>query len=289
MINIFEKVCKTEETPYGIKKVDDDVDLFKKGPCIITILPCPRNVIDINGSLRQVANLVNPDIDTNYDPDRRILGIGYGDLVKGPIERFTRLRPTDEEIDDFIDTFLFSLYTKNGSKLDVLDAMKNFRNITVVTYCDGSRRFEAIEDGLKRKLSFIGYTDADIRLILSQICLAAVSGDSLAQRGTSALTIAFGDVNDPDYESTSGKVIEGIEELGSGFINYDPIIGFAVSGDGEHGFKKHMTEDPILSEKIRLFLNASLDNAIENKTNIILNPITYEKIERALNNNSKSM
>ena len=288
MINIFEKVCKTEETPYGIKKVDDDVDLFKKGPCIITILPCPRNVKDINGSLRQVANLVNPDIDTNYDPDRRILGIGYGDLIKSPIERFTRLRPTDEEVDDFIDTYLFSLYTRNGSKLDVLDAMKNFRNITVVTYCDGSRRFDSIEQGLKRKLAFIGYTDADIRLILSQICMAAVSGDFLTQKGSSTLALAFGDVNDPDYDSSSEKVKEGINEAGSGFINYGDTLGYAVSGDGKHEFKKHMSEDPVLSEKIGLFLNVSLDNAIENKSNIILNPITYEKIEKALNNKSKS-
>ena len=49
-----------------------------------------------------------------------------------------------------------------------------------------------------------------------------------------------------------------------------------------------MSEDPVLSEKIGLFLNVSLDNAIENKSNIILNPITYEKIEKALNNKSKS-
>ena len=40
-----------------------------------------------------------------------------------------------------------------------------------------------------------------------------------------------------------------------------------------------MTGDYILSPRISSFINTSLNNAIENQNNDIINPITYEKID----------
>ena len=42
-----------------------------------------------------------------------------------------------------------------------------------------------------------------------------------------------------------------------------------------------MTEDPVLSARISTFINTSLDNAIDNITNEVIDPITYEKMENA--------
>jgi hypothetical protein len=42
-----------------------------------------------------------------------------------------------------------------------------------------------------------------------------------------------------------------------------------------------MTEDPVLSARISTFINTSLDNAIDNTTNEVIDPITYEKMENA--------
>lgn len=286
MVHICEKVCKTENNKYGIREVLDENPL-KKGPCIITILAVPIFLKNINGSLRQVAELVNPDIDFNYDPNRRIMGLGFGEYNE-QYGRFSRMSPSKEELEEFLFTYFYPLFLENNNKIDVLDAMKNFRNITFLTYCNGAKVFKAIEDRIKEKMKEVGYTDSEVGMIFSQVCLAAISGDVISRVGTSSLAISFGDVNDSDYERNE-QTIKEINGLGQGFINYDSSLGFAVANDGEHSFKRHMTGDPILSSKISAFLNASIENALENRNNEIINPITYEKIQNAFDGKSKSL
>ena len=276
MVHIYEKVCKTPDNEYGIREITNE-NPFINGPCIITILAIPMFLKNINGSLRQVAELVNPDIDYNYDQDKRILGLGFGNFNE-QYGRFSRMNPSQEELDDFLNKYMYPLFINNDTKLDVLLAMKNFRNLTFLTYCNGAKVFKQIEDKIKEKMQSIGYSDSDISMILSQVCLAAISGNTIKHTGTLALSILFGDINDGDYENNN-EIIKSINEMQQGFVNYDSSIGYAVAKDGEHSFKRHMTEDIDLSSKISAFLNISVENAIENKYNDIINPITYEKIQ----------
>lgn len=95
MIHVFEKVCKTDLNRYWIKEIVNENPLIS-GPCVITILPSAPHISHINGALRQVANLVNPDIDTNYDPDRRLLGLGYGQYLEDG--RISDEAPTGEQL-----------------------------------------------------------------------------------------------------------------------------------------------------------------------------------------------
>lgn len=284
MIHIYEKTCKTELNPYGITKIEDE-KVFKKGPCIITIIAGPIYLKNINGSLRQVANLVNPDIDNYYDKERRILGLGFGDY-KPEYERFTRINPTEEELDFFVKKYFYPIIEENNTKLDTFTAMKNMRNITFVTYCNGSLVFKKIENNLEQRMQELGYTKGEIGLILSQICLAAVSGMVMQKKETKTLAITFGDVLDIDFEKNKNIFDKNTNINENGYINYGTSIGFGIIGDGEHSFKKHMTENKILSEKIKIFLNTSLDNAIYNQNEEIIDPITYEKIEESFNYNS---
>jgi len=80
MIHIYEKTCKTKNNTFGIIERQDK-NIFKT-PCIITIIAGPIFLKNINGSLRQVANLVNPDIDNYYDENRKILGLGLENINK---------------------------------------------------------------------------------------------------------------------------------------------------------------------------------------------------------------
>lgn len=278
MVYVFEKTCQTQNNEFGIREIVDENPL-KQGPCIITILALPMFLKNVNGALRQVAELVNPDIDNYYDPDRRLLGLGFGEYNEKN-GRFSRFSPTQEEVEEFINKYFFPLFIENGKKLDVLKAMKNFRNVTFLTYCNGAKVFKEIEERIKQKMKDVGYSNNDVGMILSQVCLAAVSGDVIRRTGTSCLAISFGDINDYDYEQNE-NTIKNIKDMKQGFINYDSSIGFAVAGDGEHSFKKHMTGDPILSSKISCFLNTSIDNALENRNNDIIDPITYQKIQNA--------
>ena len=54
MVHMYEKVCKTEENQYGIREVIDENPL-EKGPCIITILPSPGLLSEINGSMLDIG------------------------------------------------------------------------------------------------------------------------------------------------------------------------------------------------------------------------------------------
>ena len=242
---------------------------------------------NINSSLRQVAKLVNPEIDFNYDPDRRILGLGFGDYSEQD-GKFSKMSPSQEELEEFLTMYFYPLFIENNSKINVLEAMKRFRNITFLTYCNGAKVFKAIEDRIKEKMKEVGYTDSEVGMIFSQVCLAAISGDVISRVGTSSLAISFGDVNDSEYERNE-RIIEEINNLGQGFINYDSSLGFAVANDEDHSFKRHMTGDSILSSKISAFLNTSIENALKNRNDEIINPITYEKIQKAFDEKSKSL
>lgn len=281
MVHIYEKICKTKENQYGIIERNDN-NIFKS-PCIITIIAGPIYLKNINGSLRQVASLVNPNIDNFYDKDRRIIGLGFGDY-KQEYERFTRITPTEEELEEFMQKYFYSLIEENNNKIDVFDAMKNMRNLTFVTYCNGALVFKKIESKLEQKMQSLGYTSSEMGLILSQICLAAISGDVIKRKSTKALAITFGDVLDKDFEKNKDIFSNNEKITEAGYISYDNSIGFGIIGDGEHSFKKHMTENPILSEKIQIFLNTSLDNSIYNQKEDIIEPLTYEKIENAFLN-----
>ena len=281
MVHLYEKVCKTDNNKYGIKEIQGE-NPFKEGPCIITILALTAYLEDINGFLKYIAPLVNPDINTHYDPDRRLFGLGFGDFNE-KYQRFSRVCPNIEEIEEFLNTYFYPLFIDNNKRIDTISAMKNFRNLTFVTYCNGANYFKLIEEKLKSKMQEVGYTNSDINMILSQICLAAISGETIKKNGTSTLAITFGDVNDYDYENDK-KTKEDIKKLKQGFIDYDSSLGFAVAGDGGHSVRKHVIDNDILSSKIKIFLNTSIDNALENRNNDIINPITYEKLEKSFNN-----
>ena len=284
MIHIFEKVCIDKENPYGIKKIEEG-NPFIEGPCVITILAKPVTIMSVNGSMREVTNIVNPDIDVHYDPDRRVFGLGYGDYSE-EFYNFSHLLPEKEEVEEFVDKYFCPFFIKDNKKIDVIEAMKNFRNITFVSYCNGAITVNRIENALRDKMTEVGYSDSDINMILSQVCLAAVSGNVVKSRGSSMLAITFGDINDKFYE-TEDNTKESIKDEGK-FINFDNSLGYGISGDGLHNYRRYMTEDPEISPKIAAFINASLDNAIENKNNEVINPITYEKIDKALSENHKS-
>ena len=79
---------------------------------------------------------------------------------------------------------------------------KNFRNINFVTYCDGTKVFKKIEELLENKMEKLEYSSEEIKQILSQVCLAAISGSSL-QGHIKATSLLLGDKNDHSFNGYS--------------------------------------------------------------------------------------
>jgi hypothetical protein len=204
-----------------------------------------------------VTNLVNPDIDESYDPNKRVFGLGFGNLgnvsffeVYGDFSEYT---PTEDELIEFVNTYFLPLVSFNHHKIDIMDAIKNVRNINFVTYCDGSKIFKKIEELLENKMKEIGYSNEEINIILSQICLAAVSGSSI---DTKATTVLFGDINDRSF-NFEAKLAESYHSI----INHNGQFAFVIDGDGTHDFRKYMKKEEKTSSIIKMFLNKALENS----------------------------
>lgn len=273
MIHIYEKVNKNEKYAYGIKEIVDENPF--KNPCIITLIAIPDELKYINGSLRAVANLVNPQIDTEYKRDKRILGLGYG----------KRRVPTSEDLLEFVDNYFYPLVTKDNMKMDIIDVMKNFRNLTFLTYCNGARNFILLENALIKMMEYVGYQSSEIKMILSQICLVSVTGNLIQSMGTNTTCIAFGDIYDQKYEldyKIGLNIMRSLFKREYVYVNYESLLGFVTARSSEGDLYRYMLEDPIITPRIKAILNTSLDNANDNKNSDSFNPITYKKIEDAL-------
>ena len=249
MVHLFEKKPKTIDNPYGMEEVKDK-EVFKQGPCVIVILAKTYLLSNLNGAMKLVSNLVNPDIDELYNPDRRVFGLGPSEMETTPYtEDYTFLKdePNHDEISNFVDTYIMPLISKNGKRISVDEAMNNMRNINIVTYCNGSLIYGIMEIVLAIRMRVLNYTEEEIDLIISQICLAAVSGD-LEFNKTRAATCLFTDKND--------TTDEGLKESIKKYNNYYRYI---VDGDGKHDLTKYMINDPKLSSAIKGFLNRALN------------------------------
>ncbi|MBQ9318730.1 MAG: hypothetical protein IJR82_03790 [Bacilli bacterium] len=286
MVHIYEKVCKTIDNEYGIIERNES-DILKQGPCVITILALTFGLKDVNGAMRQVAESVNPDIDNSYNPERRIFGLGFGEYNKEQ-DQFSKVCGMADELKEFVEKYFCPLFIQDNQKINYLEAMKNFRNINFVTYCNGTNSFNIIENLLKVEMTKVGYSDNEISLILSQICLAAISGNVLRRDNvsTSALAVTFGDISDGDFSIGFGMNYDKRKAVfdmprHQGFINQGSSIAFARYGNDDHSFKRHMTGDDVLSPMIKCFLDTSINNALLNKESSYFEPITYAKIEEA--------
>ncbi len=271
MAILYEKIPPYYVHDYGIDE-ETNKETFKKGPSVILILSMTWFLSNVNGGMRLIANMVNKDIDYSYDPNRRIFGLGFGDYLL-EYDCFSQMTPSDEELDAFVTKFFLPLVTNEGKRITLIDAMKNVRNINIVTYCAASKYYKKIENSFEKKMKELEYKDEEIDMILSQISLAAISGNTLNNDKPKASTMAFGDINDEYFESP------------------DNINSFISNGDGTHDFTKYMSSDEDITKAINLFINEVLDNSISNYNSDTFTPLDIDIINKhiieKLNNNKQ--
>ena len=261
MVHIYEKKPITYDNEYGIEEITNQ-DVFKNGPCVIVILGQTCFLSSVNGAMRLVTNLINQNIDDSYEPNKRVFGLGFGNLgigsFFGEYGEFSESSPTDDELEEFVNTYFLPLVSINNDRIDTMNAMKNIRNINFVTYCDGTKVFKKIEELLENEMKNLGYSNEEIKQILSQVCLAAISGSTI-QGDIKATSLLFGDKNDRSFNGGSQ-----LSESKNPFIERDNYFEFVVDGDGNHDFRKYMRDDLRLSSLIKMFLNKALENSAYN-------------------------
>jgi len=191
MYKLIKKVPKSLENKRGSDEIKEGENPFES-PCLLCLSAqdMDRHVFGITKNFMAIAGM-------------RIRGNSGAkfDLEDFPVTFLSiqkqRDKETEEECaDTFVDTYFMPLITDSKSKED---AMKKFRNINIMSYCDGTERVIGIVQNLRSKMQERGYSEQDLNDILSQISWVTLSTDR-DFRGLGTTCVDFHDFNDTEVE-----------------------------------------------------------------------------------------
>ncbi len=289
MYRLYEKVPQSDEYEFGLKLLEQSENPFRDGPCLVSMIAIAMCEKDINGALNQGMEALR--LRTNHNENSgigledfqgKILSVAYGEPsekvgIKG--KKMSNGISRKENLDDeFTKKYLFPLIEDDGKKIDVLQAMRNMRNVNLMTYCGATGSALRIEECLKNRMNELGYSEQEISQIQSQMCVICYATDIKMNREfvdkkkVESTCISVGDVNDPDV-SASQSIRE--KAKASGPIYYDEGYYFHY-GNGEHSLKGYILQDPSLSAVISSVLTKAVSNSIENTKSTEFKPITKE-------------
>lgn len=289
MYRLYEKVPKSDEYEFGLKLLKESENPFKDGTCLVSMIAIAMWEKDINGALNQGMEALR--LKTNHNENSgiglenfqgRILSVAYGEPsekagIKG--KKMSNGISSKENLDDeFTQKYLFPLIEHDGKKIDVLQAMKNMRNVNLMTYCGATASALRMEECLKNRMNELGYSEQEISQIQSQMCVIGYATDIKLRREfvdkkkVESTCISIGDVNDPDV-SAPQSIRENAKANGP--IYFDEGYYFHY-GKGEHSLKDYILQDPSLSAAISSVLTKAVSNSIENSKSTEFKPITKE-------------
>lgn len=289
MYKLYEKVPKTDKYEYGIKAVEEDKNPFKEGPCLLSMIAIAMWEKEVNGALNYGMEAIR--LKTNHhenfgvgleDFGGRILSLAYGEpseitTVKG--KKFTGSIARKENLDEeFAQKYLFPLIEDKGEKIDILQAMKNMRNVNIMTYCGATQSALKMEECLVNRMTELGYSESEISKIQSQMCIIGYATDVkmraefVDNKKIKSTCLSFGDVNDGDVGAPQG-IREDAKKNNTVF--YDEGYYFHY-GNGEHSLKHYILQDDSLSLGISSVLTKAVSNSIKNHISLEFEPLTQE-------------
>ncbi len=295
MYRIYEKVPKSQENEYGMKLLDEETNPFKEGPCLLSMIALAIWEKDINGAMNYGMEALR--LQTNHNENAgiglnnfngKILSLSYGEpsaetTVKG--KKFQSNIARKDNLDkEFSEKYLFPLIEENGNKIDVLQAMKNIRNINLLTYCGATQSALKFEQYLANRMVELDYSEDDIAHILSQMCIIGYATDVKLnaqyreKRNIQSTCLSFGDVNDGDVGTPKG-IQNSAKQRGT--IFYDEGYYFHY-GNGEHGLKNYLIQNDALSLGISSVLTKALSNSIRNQSSSTFEPLSQELLTEDL-------
>ena len=168
-------------------------------------------------------------------------------------------------VDLAVDYFL-PLISSNGQRLDSKQAKKNMRNITIMTYCDGTLEYLALEEKLINMMQELGYSTSEIKSIIKELALVSV----LTMRDTSkclATSFQLVDVKDTEiYEEATPSLIDSLERQSTNhdFIKTGNNNGiYYFNGSGHHSIKAFFDDDYLPHAMIAAIVSQCLTRSID--------------------------
>ena len=279
MYKLYEAIPKSKDNLVGQREVEETENPFLDAPCLLCIsaggIGFDKNVF---GTTKQGMEMARMRI-----RGQRNAGFSLKDFpvkflsikldTKSQVGKMTE----EERIDTFVTQYFLPLVSSNGARIDCIQAMKNLRNVNMMSYCDGTLVMQSIESKLLKKMQELGYTDEECEKIQSQMCAFAISTDRL--KGIQKSTcISFKDINDIEVSDNvtleeRKKVLESA--IGEDFFEHsDTEISYLFNGDGKHDLKKYTHSGKAMSVCLSSAISKALENSILNFSGQNFVPIT---------------
>jgi hypothetical protein len=279
MYKLYEAIPKSKDNIYGQREIKRTENPFLDSPCLLCIsaggIAVDKNVF---GTTKQGMKMARMRVRGNRNAGFYLENFPVKFLsIKLESENQDKKITEDERIDAFVTQYLLPLISDNGAKIDCVQAMKNMRNVNIMSYCDGTLRAQAIEEKLINKMKEFGYSDEECEKIQSQMCMFPISTNRLKGMQKSTC-ISFKDINDMEVSDnvTLDERKEVLESaIGEDFFEYsNNEIAYFFAGDGSHNIKKYTNSGTAMSACLSSALSKALENSILNFQGKNFVPIT---------------
>ena len=277
---LYESTQKDYDNLRGIIELDEKYNPFLEGPCFLSIaakIMTPRANFGVGKQAKQMARIrIRNNGNAGFNIDEvpiKFLSLHYSYIIE-----------SDYTYDDIAQKFVIDkflpLVSKNGEKIDVLKAMKNMRNVNILTYCNGTKYYKEMENILIAKLKELGYSEEEQLKILSQICIFPIA--TYVLDGTEKSTyIGFRDINDSTLETVKDeKNFRKVKEskIGEYLAKYsNNVYEYLYYGDGQHynSLPKYSKVGQALPVCLASVVTRALENSVNNsKSNSKFVPVS---------------
>lgn len=259
MITLYKKIEKSKSNLRGIVelKKEDEPLLHPTMICLSAQSSYPKSVFGIIREGMRAARLrTSQSISGSYalsDFPINFVGLTY-----------------DYQGDGFGDSlaqdYFLPLISKDGKRIDTKQAKKNMRNITFMTYCNGTLTYFDFENKLISMMQELGYSNAEIKSIIKELAVVSV----LTMQDTSkclATSFQLVDVNDPEiYEEATPSLIDGLAKQNTNhdFIQTGNNNGiYYFNGSGKHSIKAFFEDDYLPHAMISAIVSQCLTRSID--------------------------
>lgn len=289
MIKIYERVPKTKENAYGVNELTKEKSLIGKEPCLLCI--SAQNMYK-----KSVFGIIREGMQASRIRTTEEIGPGY-DIKDFPVHFLGLTFQEDEKYktpgEELAQEYIIPLIEK-VPKEERTTLKNQFRNINVLTFCNGTETYIELEKIVKQRMQELGYSLEEQKDILKQISVTAI--ETMADTSNIDATCStFIDVNDTEiWTPVSEKMQQKLEEEQKQIIQI-PLSEnkrlYYFTGEGTHSIKEYLEDESPIKVPICAHVVSSLNNSIYNKKKkdhipLISDDSFYNTLIQQLNNNT---
>ena len=280
MYKLYQKQSKTPEYPLGARAIPDGENPLNN-PCLVCFSPQESNKRHGFGVTKVGMEMARMRV-------RGLENAGFNiDTVPVSFLNVINEDGRDKQIEEFVDAYLVPLITNaQGQKIDIVKAMKNMRNVNMMSYCNGTYNIADILECLYSKMEEMGYLLDEISQISSQICVFPFSTDIPLEQLGGVTSIDFQDINDdeiyspnitPETENNTRS-----SSIGEAFTIHSATKAiYTINGTGCHRLREQFTrEGKALPVVVSRIVSNALQNSILNANSDKFHPITIQELGR---------